>query len=132
MRPLEILVIDDEPILLHALKRSLLRAGYRCEVAADIDAARDAFRRRGRHVDAVLVDWGLPDRSAAALVDEFWTLRPELPVVLTSSAAPWELPPGARARPFHSFLPKPFSPEELLLSIARAAGRDDRVRAMTE
>ena len=126
----EILVIDGEPMLVCALRRSLLRAGYRCEVATDLGAARALFRRRGRSAAAALVDWDLPGRAAPILADELWTLRPELPIVLSCGFAPWALPPAVRARPFHGLLPKPFGPEDLLGAIAEAVGRGGGARAL--
>lgn len=87
-RPLRILVVDDDPIILRSL-RSTLEQGGHVVVPADggrqgIDTLR-AAHDRGESFCAVITDLGMPSvdgRSVAAAVK---SLRPDVPVVLLTS-----------------------------------------------
>ena len=84
-RPLRILVVDDDPVILGSLRSTLEQDGH-VVILADggrqgIDTFREAHQR-GETFSAVITDLGMPNidgRSVAAAVK---SLRPDVPVVL--------------------------------------------------
>ena len=84
-RPLRILLVDDDPLLLKSLRDTLQQEGHIVTSASGGQAGVDAFgeaRRTGEHFDVVITDLGMPyvdGRKVAATVK---SLSPDTPVVL--------------------------------------------------
>jgi two-component system, cell cycle response regulator len=64
-RPLEVLVVDDDPITLTGLARAVRSFGHRCRVASDGEAALRSMAEA--HVDVVISDWDMPRMTGAEL-----------------------------------------------------------------
>jgi two-component system KDP operon response regulator KdpE len=77
-----ILVVDDEPQILKALRLSLTAAGYHVVAAATADEAITALRKE--MIDAMILDLGLPDRDGKEIIAEMrqWS---EVPVIVLSA-----------------------------------------------
>ncbi len=76
-----VLVVDDEPQLLRALRINLRARDYAVEVAAD---GTTALRRAGSwHPDLVVLDLGLPDLEGIEVIHGLrgWT---EVPIIVLS------------------------------------------------
>ena len=73
-----ILVVDDEPQILHALETNLRGAGYEVDTAATAAGATAAVALR--QADAVILDLVLPDGSGTAVCRELcrWSAVPVL------------------------------------------------------
>jgi DNA-binding response OmpR family regulator len=80
-----ILLVDDSPLVLHALARRLEGEGFEVRTAATVAA--------GRAVDAsslacAAVDIDLPDGSGVALAVALRAARPGLPIAFFTAAGP--------------------------------------------
>jgi signal transduction histidine kinase/ActR/RegA family two-component response regulator len=84
-RPLSILIIDDDPLVLESLRTTLERDGHQVTAADGGQAGIDVFseaRRHERPFDVVITDLGMPHvdgRRVAAAVKE---AAPSTPIVL--------------------------------------------------
>ena len=108
--PPTILVVDDDPCLLHALVELLRDAGYTVEQASD---GLVALRQIARQVpDLILSDVRMPQLDGIGLATTLAPHTPPIPIILMSAHP---LPYGC-AQPF---LRKPFEFEALLTRIAR-------------
>ena len=76
--------IDDEVSLCTSMKRILALLGYRCTVFSDPRAALEAFRGNPDQFEAVISDIVMPNLSGIDIVREFRTVRPDIPIALTS------------------------------------------------
>lgn len=117
-----VLVVEDEPDILHFLEAALTANGYRVTTATDGERALELFSANSDDYDVVLSDVALIGMNGVELVAELRRRRTNLPCVLTSGY----LGDQSRLRPvedghFH-FLRKPFSVEELLSAIAAVKG----------
>ena len=101
-----VLVVDDEPELLHVLTGYLTRIGFRVTATSDPEGALHAANVDP--VDIVLTDLCLGPACGITLIERLWTLHPEVPVVLMSGATS-EL----ATVPGLTFLPKPFGLTEV-------------------
>ncbi len=113
-----ILMIDDEPLILETAKTTLERRGYRVLAAPEGQSAIDLYRRHARDISAVILDMMLPGMDGPSVLSELHSLRPDLPVIVSSG-----LPVSGRVAESISigrgaFLPKPYSDEQMLLTIA--------------
>jgi DNA-binding response OmpR family regulator len=113
-----VLVVDDEPELLHVLADYLRRIGFFVTATTDPEAALHAAN--ADPVDVVLTDLCLGPCSGMDLTERLWTLHPEVPVVLMSGATS-EL----ATVPGLAFVPKPFGLTEIA-GVLRRTLRDRR------
>ncbi|WP_377271817.1 response regulator [Peterkaempfera sp. SMS 1(5)a] len=106
-----VLVVDDEPQLLHALLINLRARRYSVETAATGTAALESAARS--HPDAVILDLGLPDLDGLDIIHGLrgWSGVPI--IVLSGNGDPLQkiqaLDAGA-----DDYVTKPFSMDELL------------------
>ncbi|MBL9017071.1 MAG: response regulator, partial [Myxococcales bacterium] len=106
-----ILVVDDEVHIRTTTRRILERSGYRVLAAA---SGRDALEVFGSEpIVAVIVDLAMPGLDGAATVAAIKALDPQARVIGASG-----LPSPEFLGMVHRFLPKPYTPAELLGALA--------------
>jgi DNA-binding NtrC family response regulator len=115
-----VVIVDDEPELLHILAGYLDRIGFRVTAASEPEAALHAAN--AEPVDIVLTDLCLGAECGMAFIDRLWALHPELPVVLMSGATP-EL----AVVPGMTFVPKPFGLADIAGVLRRALRSRDEL-----
>src|SRR5258707_11465964 len=118
-----VLIVEDEPALLRALRINLRARGYDVGVAS---AGREALAEaRQRPPDVVLLDLGLPDLDGTEVIRDLrgWSTAPV--IVLSGRAGSGDkidaLDAGA-----DDYVTKPFDMEELLARLRAALRRDDQ------
>lgn len=123
---MRILIADDDPQMLRALRITLTARGYDVETAADGKSALDtAIRTRP---DIVVIDLGMPGLTGIEVIEALrgWTQIPIL--VVSGRSESWDkveaLDAGA-----DDYVTKPFSADELL---ARVRALSRRTPAATE
>jgi DNA-binding NtrC family response regulator len=117
--PLRILIIDDDPIVLHILQAILSDAGHEVQTAESADQALAAVRRW--EPDVVVLDVMLPDRSGESLLLELRTQLPTLPVIMLSAQdSVGRAIEIMKLRPY-DYLPKPVDADRLRVAVQRAA-----------
>jgi two-component system, OmpR family, KDP operon response regulator KdpE len=115
-----VLVVDDEPQIVRALRINLRARGYEVDAAPDGRTALDLAARR--HPDVIVLDLGLPDMEGAEVIKGLrgWTSVPI--IVLTARHASEEkvetLDVGA-----DDYVTKPFGMDELLARLRAAVRR---------
>lgn len=85
MRPLRILVVDDDPLLIKSLSDALIQDGHDVVTADSGKGALAAFRTaldQGRPFDAVITDLGMPHMDGRQVTSEIERASPETPVIL--------------------------------------------------
>lgn len=83
---IKLLIVDDHPMMRHALRR--LFSGTEIEVAAEADTGAAALQVAvDRAVDAVLLDLHLPDGPSLAVLEQIKSAKPNLHVFMHSSDA---------------------------------------------
>jgi DNA-binding NtrC family response regulator len=122
----DVFVVDDEPVVLGAVRRVLESEGMRVESAPSAEAA--LVNPALRTCRLVLCDLMLPRRSGLELLEEARRRRPELPVVMMTGYGTAENEARALQAGALGFLRKPFDPTELMEEVcsALAAARADR------
>jgi two-component system KDP operon response regulator KdpE len=114
----KILIVDDEPQILRALRINLRARGYDVEVAAD---GAGALRAAGAyHPDVVVLDLGLPDMDGVEVIRGLrgWSATP---IIVLSGRTGSEDKVEALDAGADDYVTKPFGVDELLA----------RVRAVT-
>lgn len=115
-----ILVVDDEPQLLRALRITLRARGYEVDTAADGTTALDIAARR--HPEVVVLDLGLPDMDGVAVIEGLrgWF---SAPIVVLSARQGSEDKVLALDAGADDYVTKPFGMDELLARLRAALRR---------
>lgn len=103
------LLVEDEPALLHLLNRYLARCGFDVLAHRLPEEAIKDFRGAPAAIKLAVVDYSLPGMNGEELARELRSIVPGLPVVLTSGT-----PFGQPDEPATRFLQKPFTPQVLV------------------
>lgn len=111
-----VLVIDDDPTFLEAIRLLLREAGYNVLTSSTGPKGLDMVRYAPKDVRLVLLDYNMPRFNGAETLEFLRKLNPALKVVAISGFRVAELPES-----FHSgvekFISKPFNNEELLKTV---------------
>ena len=114
------LLAEDDPLLQRLLPRVLGGAGFHVVSASDTDSAVALFAERSAEIRVAVVDAGLAPRGCRALLDAIAKRRDDVGIVVMSGADPCEETTELLSAYGGRYLRKPFSPEELLRSVADA------------
>jgi two-component system, OmpR family, KDP operon response regulator KdpE len=117
-----VLIIEDEPALLRALRINLEARGYRVSTAASGRAG--LAQATQRPPDAVLLDLGLPDMDGTEVIAALrgWS---RAPVIVLSGRAGSGDKIGALDAGADDYVTKPFSMAELMARLRAALRRDE-------
>jgi PAS domain S-box-containing protein len=104
-----VLLVDDEPAILHMGRQMLERLNYEVVTMNHSPEALAAFRKDPGQFDLVVTDQTMPKITGARLAVEMMRIRPDLPVVLTTGFSKAVSPERAELIGVRQFLPKPFT-----------------------
>ena len=117
-----ILLVEDEPALVRALRINLRARHYEVATASAGRAALTEAARRPP--DAVILDLGLPDLDGIEVIRELRTWSQAPVIVLSGRAGPGDKI-GALDAGADDYVTKPFSMEELLARLRAVLRRED-------
>ena len=128
---MQILLIEDDPVIGRALLQGFREAGHRCELAVDGTAGLDMALAGG--ADVVVLDLMLPGRSGLDLLAELRTRGIQTPVIaLTALSSVEQRVTGLNAGA-DDYLVKPFDFAELMARVQavcrRASAQPTVIRA---
>ena len=106
-----VLVVDDEPIVCHSVRKILSKQSCAVEEVFDVDAALQKMKLQ--KFDLVLLDLKMPKRSGMEVLKSIKSQWPELPVVMITGHGTIETAIEATRLGAFNFIPKPFTPSEL-------------------
>lgn len=106
-----VLVIDDEPIVCHSVRRILSKQNCSVEEAFDVDAALQKMKLN--RYDLILLDLKMQKRSGIEVLQSIKGNWPEIPVIIISGYASIENAIAAIKLGASDIIPKPFTPAEL-------------------
>lgn len=114
-RPLLILTVDDDPLVLANTALMIDDLGHSAITAESAEEALKILQRE-EGIDLVITDHAMPKMTGAQLVAEIRQQWRDLPIVLATGYA--EIPDETRVDVYR--LSKPYSQTELLLALAKA------------
>jgi DNA-binding NtrC family response regulator len=116
---LQVLVLDDEPIVGKRLQPALAKVGCDVEV---FDTPRPALERiESKRFDIVVTDIRMDDIDGIEVLERVLARWPATKVIMITGYASVEVAREAMAKGAFDFIAKPFKPQELRDVIAKAA-----------
>jgi CheY-like chemotaxis protein len=115
-----VLVVDDQDVVRDVIKLSLESAGYRVLEAATPTEALALARAAGAEVDLLVTDVVMPEMNGRELAARLRTARPDLRTLFVSGYPATALAPRGVLEEGVHFLQKPFSVEDLAMSVRAA------------
>ncbi|MDX2192947.1 MAG: response regulator [Gemmatimonadales bacterium] len=117
-----VLLVDDEPSVLHTAQRLLAHAGAKVTTAVDGETALRLVEAGPEAFDLVILDLSMPGKDGREVLKELRLLAPLLPVVLSSGYAPdrgdLEWLDGVT-----DFLQKPYTAQDLIETVRGVMGK---------
>jgi DNA-binding NtrC family response regulator len=129
LRNKTILVVDDDQIVLESCTRILESEGFNVTLA---ESAKKAIKLlENEYFDLLIIDIKMPEHDGIYLLEQIkrkWPLEiwPELPVIIMSGyPTPKTITEGLE-RGATCFIPKPFTPDELISSVRKVLKRSKK------
>jgi DNA-binding NtrC family response regulator len=119
---LRVLVVEDELLIRWAIAETLGHAGHTVIEAEDGATAVQALADGAEPVDAVLLDYRLPDSDDLTLLASIRRLSPHSRVILMTAYSTPEVMKGALDLGASRVLPKPFDMHDLEPLLVNACG----------
>jgi signal transduction histidine kinase/CheY-like chemotaxis protein len=131
-----VLVVDDEPLVRELAAEVLERAGFRTLVAGDGDEGLTSFQAHADAIALVVLDRTMPGLDGLELLERLRTLRPNLPVILSSGYTEERSSTRLRELGVDAVLHKPWSPRDLVaaaveLAVAKSAIKPEAIEPST-
>jgi putative two-component system response regulator len=117
-RPANILIVDDEIIVQEALARKLTNLGYNCQCCENSQVA--FYHLANTSFDLVLADVLLPEIGSSAFLKKAMNICPDVAIILVTSIVDIEMAVDSLKDGAYDYITKPFSLEEVSISVARA------------
>jgi two-component system, cell cycle sensor histidine kinase and response regulator CckA len=115
-----ILVVDDDPVTLTLVERTLRAGGYRVWTAGGAAEARRLLQDLAGAVDLVLTDIAMPGGLGTDLARQIGSTQGWVGVLLMTSYSREDLESEGLEVPEPHLLRKPFAPAQLLSRIREA------------
>jgi two-component system sensor histidine kinase/response regulator len=112
-----VLVIDDEEILRNSCKKILTEEGHVVRWAENGDQGLEVFKEF--HPDLVLIDLKMPGKSGMEVLEELESEDPDVIKIVITGYPTVSSALDAMKKGAYDFIPKPFSPDELVLIVTR-------------
>ena len=122
--PSRVLIADDDADIRALVLLALRKAGFRAETAEGGLEALAAARREKREV--LVLDVRMPDMSGLEVCRRLKAEDAESQILMISADSSSEDVAAGYAAGADDYLPKPFSPRELVQRVALLVGRDPK------
>jgi signal transduction histidine kinase/CheY-like chemotaxis protein len=126
IEPLQILCIDDEPLLRELIKEILERDGHEVEVSDSGQSGLDEFRmarERGRPFDVVITDLGMPYLDGRQVAKAVKQESPSTPVVMLTGWGAFMKEDGNTPEQVDGIISKPPRSRDLREMLSRLSSR---------
>src|SRR5208283_1655140 len=112
-----ILVVDDERGIREGCRRVLSPEGYTVETAADGEEGLEKVR--SKPFDLLLVDLMMPRMGGLDMMEQVKAYDPEIIMIVITGFATVETAVDAMKHGAYDYVPKPFTPDQLLAVVNR-------------
>ena len=116
---MNILVVDDDPMVVESCRRILSQPGYTVFASGDVNTALDLLRT-GKPVQLLVTDIKMPGPDGFFLVEQVKQIFPETAVLMMTGYLVPETERKGAGVGAHGCISKPFTPKELTDAVEKA------------
>ena len=116
---IEVLVLDDEPIVIKSLRMALMKLGCTVEIFQDPEQA--LVRLDEKDFDIVVTDVVMGDVDGIQVLEHVMERTSRTKVIIITAFAMMEMARKAMERGAFDFIAKPFTPDEIRAIVTKAA-----------
>jgi DNA-binding NtrC family response regulator len=117
----KILIVDDEPFNLDLLEQELTDQGYATERAGN---GHEALKKVESFLpDLILLDYMMPGMNGLEVLKEIGKRENDIPVIMLTAHGTIERAVEAMKEGAYDFIPKPFEPSHIALTVRKALER---------
>lgn len=117
--PLDVLVVDDEPLIRWAIRETLVHAGHTVKEASDAKETLQCISI-GSAPDVIFLDYRLPDVNDLTLLETIRRVAPHSPVIMMTAYGTPAAHAGALKLGAYRVVSKPFEMHELAPLVRQA------------
>ncbi len=118
MKPLEVLVIDDESVICDACEMVLSEKGHSVAISTNGTDGLRAIRQQA--YDIVLLDMKLPDMDGMQILKTVLEEKPDLCIIVMTGYSSISNAVEAIKQGADNYLAKPFTDDELIEAVEKA------------
>jgi DNA-binding NtrC family response regulator len=119
MQPLSLLIVDDDLRMRQLVRDILAEEGFQTELCSDgLEAARILTSRT---IDILVTDLMMPHLDGMEVLEIAMHANPDCRIILITGYANIDSAVAAHKKGVFDYLQKPFEPDDLLLTVQRAA-----------
>lgn len=118
LKGMNVLLVDDDPVLLRVQTRMLERLGFTVSAFSNGQEAWDYFSKHQVSLDVVISDQTMPKMTGLELAGHIRKLNPNLPFILTTGFSDLVTPDQLEALGVNRLLMKPVQRDELVRTLA--------------
>ncbi|GFO68439.1 Fis family transcriptional regulator [Geomonas limicola] len=115
---MNVLVVDDEPVIRIGLTRTLEGASFTVDTASNGHLAIEMLQQK--NYDLIITDLKMPGMSGFEVLSAVKALQPEAPVIMITGFATVETAVEAMKNGAADYIVKPFEPSQILEKVQRA------------
>lgn len=125
----KVLIVDDDKIVLDSCKRVLEAEQLKVTLVSNAQDAIEELEKK--YFDLMVMDVKMPEKDGVYIlkkIREKWPLDewPELPVLVMSGYPTSDTIQELKKRGAREFIPKPFTPDELLTAVQNVLKRSEK------
>ena len=115
---MNILVVDDEPVIRVGLSRTLEGSAFVVDTANNGHAAIEMLQQK--EYDLIITDLKMPGMSGFEVLGAVKSMQPDVPVIMITGFATVETAVEAMKCGAVDYIVKPFTPDQILEKVTRA------------
>ena len=119
---MKVLVVDDEGIVLESCRRTLEPEGYEVLLVKSADEALQAIE--AERSSLLLLDLKMPVHDGVYLMEKLQKSQIDIPIIVMTGFSTVETMQEIDKMGVSRFLPKPFTPDELLDAVRQVIDKE--------
>jgi CheY-like chemotaxis protein len=127
-----ILIVEDETSIQQVTKISLETSRYRTLLASDGIEAVALFAEHGNEIDLILIDMMMASMDGLATMQTLQRMNPDVKMIAMSGLVTENLVSSMMKAGAQAFLPKPFTTQELLVTLNQVLHVDHASKAISK
>lgn len=120
----KVLLVDDEPLIADMTKTMLETLGYSVIATTNSEHALELFKNDPKEFDLIITDQTMPEMTGVELASAVLQIRPQMPIILCTGYSTMVDRDKALAMGIKNYYMKPFSVNELSVTIRDALAGD--------